>query len=61
MIDGTGLSASGSDIQGLINIVNQSYITISGFEIRNTLPATTTHSDWHMDHGLGHRHPDSEQ
>jgi hypothetical protein len=32
-IDGTGLSVSGT--QGLINIVNQSYITINGFEIRN--------------------------
>ena len=33
VIDGTKLSVSG--IQGLINIVNQSYVTISGFEIRN--------------------------
>ena len=33
VIDGTGLSVSGT--QGLINIVNQSYLTISGFEIRN--------------------------
>ncbi|HEV3306594.1 MAG TPA: DUF1565 domain-containing protein [Candidatus Sulfotelmatobacter sp.] len=33
VIDGTGLSVTG--IQGLINIVNQSYITINGFEIRN--------------------------
>ena len=32
-IDGTGLSVSGT--QGLVNIVNQSYITVSGFEIRN--------------------------
>jgi hypothetical protein len=32
-IDGTGLSVSGT--QGLINIINQSYITVSGFEIRN--------------------------
>jgi hypothetical protein len=32
-IDGTGLSVSGT--QGLINIVNQSYLTINGFEIRN--------------------------
>ncbi len=32
-IDGTGLSVSG--VQGLINIVNQSYITVNGFEIRN--------------------------
>jgi hypothetical protein len=33
IIDGTGLSVSGT--QGLINIVNQSYLTVSGFEIRN--------------------------
>ena len=33
MIDGTGLSVTGT--QGLINIVNQSYLTVSGFEIRN--------------------------
>jgi hypothetical protein len=32
-IDGTGLSASG--VQGLVNIINQSYVTISRFEIRN--------------------------
>jgi len=32
-IDGTGLTVSG--VQGLVNIVNQSYVTINGFEIRN--------------------------
>ncbi|MGA1989298.1 MAG: hypothetical protein ABSG72_23705, partial [Candidatus Sulfotelmatobacter sp.] len=32
-IDGTGLSVNGT--QGLINIINQSYITVNGFEIRN--------------------------
>jgi len=32
-IDGTGLAVNGT--QGLINIVNQSYLTINGFEIRN--------------------------
>jgi hypothetical protein len=32
-IDGTGLSVAST--QGLINIVNQSYITVNGFEIRN--------------------------
>jgi hypothetical protein len=32
-IDGTGLSVTGT--QGLINVINQSYLTISGFEIRN--------------------------
>jgi hypothetical protein len=36
VIDGTGVSCCSSNgIQGLINIVNQSYITISRFEIRN--------------------------
>src|ERR1700722_19462059 len=42
VIDGTGLSVSGT--QGLINILNQSYITVSGFEIRNytTSKATLT-------------------
>jgi hypothetical protein len=36
VIDGTGVSCCSSNgILGLINIVNQSYITVSGFEIRN--------------------------
>jgi len=42
VIDGTGLTcctsnpaSSGNLTQGLVTIVNQSYITISGFEIRN--------------------------
>jgi hypothetical protein len=41
VIDGTGVSCcssngeGGNAIQGLINIVNQSYLTIRGFEIRN--------------------------
>ena len=33
VIDGTGLAVSGT--QGLLNIVNQGYLTVSGFEIRN--------------------------
>jgi hypothetical protein len=33
VIDGTGLSVNGT--QGLINIVDQSHITVKGFEIRN--------------------------
>jgi len=55
-IDGTGLSASGT--QGLVNIVNQSYVTISGFEIRNY---TTSNSNatpsgiWITGHGTGVR------
>jgi len=42
VIDGTGLSVTGT--QGLINVVNQSYITVNGFEIRNytTSKATLT-------------------
>ena len=42
VIDGTGVSccssnppSSGNETQGLINLVNLSYITLSGFEIRN--------------------------
>ena len=35
VIDGTGLIPSTSGTQGLINITNQSYISIQGFEIRN--------------------------
>jgi uncharacterized protein YjdB len=35
IVDGTGLTPSSSDTQGLFNIVNQSYVTIEGFEIRN--------------------------
>ena len=51
VIDGTSVAcctsnppSSGNDTQGLITIVNQSYVTISGFEIRNfsTSKATTT-------------------
>ena len=42
VIDGTGVNcctsnplSSGNETQGLLNVVNQSYIVISGFEIRN--------------------------
>jgi hypothetical protein len=35
IVDGTGLTPSSSDTEGLFNIVNQSYVTIEGFEIRN--------------------------
>src|SRR5271168_3936816 len=42
VIDGTGVTcctsnppSSGNDTQGLINLVNRSYIIVSGFEIRN--------------------------
>jgi hypothetical protein len=39
-IDGTGLSVTGT--QGLINIINQSYIRVSGFEIRNYTTASAS-------------------
>ena len=51
VIDGTGLTcctsnppSSGNQTQGLVNIVNQSYIILKGFEIRNftTSEATDT-------------------
>ena len=35
VIDGTGVTCCRNGTQGLINIVNQSYLTVSGFEIRN--------------------------
>jgi hypothetical protein len=40
VMDGTGLGVRGT--QGLINIVNQSYITVSGFEIRNYTTSSAT-------------------
>jgi hypothetical protein len=49
VIDGTGLScctsnpaSSGNETEGLITIVNQSYLTISGFEIRNFTTSSAT-------------------
>lgn len=53
-IDGTGLKVNGT--QGLINIVNQSYITIQGFEIRNyttTNPSLTPAGIWITGSGTG--------
>jgi hypothetical protein len=35
IVDGTGLTPPTSGTQALLNIVNQSYVTIQGFEIRN--------------------------
>jgi hypothetical protein len=35
IVDGTGLTLPTSGTQALFNIVNQSYVTIQGFEIRN--------------------------
>jgi hypothetical protein len=54
VIDGTGLSPSG--IQGLINITNQSYLTISGFEIRNyttSQSSVTPTGVWITGYGTG--------
>ena len=61
VIDGTGLTVS--ETQGLITISGaRNYITVSGFEIRNLhhrpgagVPCGS------LDHGFGHRDPDSEQ
>src|SRR3984885_14364028 len=55
-IDGTGLSASG--VQGLVNIINQSYVTISGFEIRNYTTSSshaTPTGIWITGYGAGVR------
>jgi hypothetical protein len=35
IVDGTGLSVAGNDVQGLFNIEDESYVTISGFVIQN--------------------------
>jgi hypothetical protein len=35
IVDGTGLTVSGSNTQGLFNIEDESYVTIEGFEIQN--------------------------
>jgi hypothetical protein len=35
ILDGTGLTPPASDIRGLINIADESYVTIRGLEIRN--------------------------
>ena len=42
IVDGTGLVPSTSSTQGLINITNQSYISIQGFEIRNYQTASAS-------------------
>ncbi|MFZ1918804.1 MAG: Ig-like domain repeat protein [Terriglobales bacterium] len=54
VIDGAGLKPSG--VQGLINITNQNYITINGFEIRNYTTgnaAATPTGVWITGHGTG--------
>src|SRR5580658_9333435 len=53
-IDGTGLTVSGT--QGLINIVNGSYITINGFQIQNyttSKAAATPAGIWITGSGTG--------
>jgi hypothetical protein len=35
IVDGTGLSVSGNSVQGLFNIEDESYVTVSGFVIQN--------------------------
>ena len=42
IVDGTGLVPSTSSAQGLINITNQSYISIQGLEIRNYQTASAS-------------------
>ena len=42
IVDGTGLVPSTSTTQGLINITNQTYISIQGFEIRNYQTASAS-------------------
>ncbi len=54
VIDGTGLTPSGT--QGLVNIVSQSCITVSGFEIRNyttSKAAVTPAGIWVTGSGTG--------
>jgi hypothetical protein len=54
VIDGTGLGVTA--IQGLINIVNRSYITVNGFEIRNyttSNPNVTPAGIWVTGSGSG--------
>ncbi|MBV9573653.1 MAG: right-handed parallel beta-helix repeat-containing protein [Acidobacteriales bacterium] len=50
IVDGTGVSCCGSSgVNGLFNIINQSYVIISGFEIRNystTRAANTPAGIW---------------
>ncbi len=63
VIDGTGVScctsnppSSGNDTQGLINIVNQSYLVLAGFEIRDfttSNPAYTPAGVWITGSGTG--------
>ena len=60
VIDGTGLAVSGT--QGLINIVNQSYITVSGFEIRNyTTSKREPDASGHLGHWLRQRSAVAQQ
>jgi hypothetical protein len=54
VIDGTGLAVNGT--QGLVNIIDQSYVTIRGFEIRNYTTASsgpTPAGIWVTGSGIG--------
>jgi len=61
VIDGTGVScctsnppSSGNETQGLINIVNQSYLVLAGFEIRNFTTSNAAYTPGRrLDHGSG--------
>lgn len=56
ILDGTGLKPQ--DTQGLVNIVNQSYVTVQGFEIRNYTtpdPGVTPAGIWITGWGTGVR------
>jgi Bacterial Ig-like domain (group 3)/Right handed beta helix region len=65
VIDGTNVTcctsnppSSGNDTQGLVTIVNQSYVTVSGFEIRNfttSKAASTPAGIWITGSGTGVR------
>jgi hypothetical protein len=65
VIDGTNVTcctsnppSSGNDTQGLVTIVNQSYVTVSGFEIRNfttSKAASTPAGVWITGSGTGVR------
>jgi Bacterial Ig-like domain (group 3)/Right handed beta helix region len=65
VIDGTNVTcctsnppSSGNDTQGMVTIVNQSYVTVSGFEIRNfttSKAASTPAGVWITGSGTGVR------
>lgn len=56
ILDGTGMIVPGSDIRGLINIEDQSYVTIKGLELRNyqTTKASSTPAGIYVTGGGSH-------